>query len=215
MKTTHFNKLLLTSLVLVAVTGCGKDEKSAAAPAPAPAPAPVVAPVVAPVINNTAATGQQALTNLQSWYGSTTENSVPSMLAKSVKLGVLNANQNNCKEKTYLGFINIQTCFNASINTPTFTTSFVTAVSNGAVKSGNAKLASAISPAAGLVMINVSQTPGNFGHPLYTVDYGKANGHTVRYKIDSGLNSAFNPVEIYDTELGRLEYVANPSELRQ
>lgn len=220
MKTNSFRKVLFASLMLSLVTGCGKDkEKSSAAPAPAPAPvtAPAPAPAPAPVVNNLqSVTGQQAYSNALAWYNSTTENSVPtSAPAITEHRSVSTFGEPNCKSTTVLKFINLSGCFGVSASNSNVETRYVIPVQNGVSKATNSKLAAVFSAPTGYSMISAQQVPGPFNFPIFMIDYGNSsNGHVIRYMIDSGLNSAFNPIRIYDTSIRKSEEVTNPNQLR-
>lgn len=204
MKTTQATMFLFASLMLVTIAGCGKDNKSSGGVPVAP-----IAPIGGdPLIGNTVDTnGTQAYNNAQAWYASRTEPSTFVGVKQEYRIVQRPNNQNDCKNKSYLGgFINIQTCFSGSQKTTPAVKRTVYVVASP-VKSSNPKLSPVFS--SSLTLINASQSGA-----LYTLEFGKTNGHVIRYKIDTSLNSAFNPVEIWDTEQGRLEYVANPNDLR-
>ena len=207
----------LTFLVFFA--SCGKSEKSSSSSTPkktssssTSSSSSASSSSVSAVQQNINTTGQEAYKNVLAWYSSTAENSTP-MGQKLEQRLIQNFAKSNCKTDKVLGFINIQTCFGASASTSQYSSRALTATST-TTKSSNSKLAAVFSPSSDMGLVGVTQQSGPFGKPLYSLDYQKINGHIVRYKIDSGLNSVFNPVEIYDTEAGTMESVINASQLR-
>src|SRR5690606_6221004 len=86
------------------------------------------------------------------------------------------ANQNDCKNKSYLGgFINIQTCFSGNQNTSPAIARTVNVVASP-VKSSNTKLSPVFASSQTLINASLSGT-------VYTLEFGKSNGHVIRYKI--------------------------------
>jgi hypothetical protein len=201
-------KLLCTSLMLTFLVGCGKDNASGGGGNP---------PVINQYQGNIPADSQQAFQNVSAWYGSTQEGLPSNAGPRTEYRTIQNYNDsNNCKTKTYLGFIDINYCLSSSNEGTSSTAQRTVNVVLGQSKSfNNPKLVSVFSPASGLVLKTVTeqQSPIGQNYKLFTIDYVKSNGHILRYKIDTGLNSAFNPVEIYDTELRRSEYVTNLNSL--
>jgi hypothetical protein len=213
MKEMNHKKLIGISLILTLFASCGKENKSSGTNS---APASSPSPVIAPVQNNINSTGQQALSNAQAWYNSTVENSVPTQFpAYTEYRQVSTYSEPNCKSTSLLGgFINISGCFNSPTQSSRQVSSIKTPVRDGSAKSGNSKLAAAFNTPAGYTLLGAQQTPVQNGS-LFQIDYGNSsNGHVLRYTIDTSLNSAFNPVSIYDTSARVMENLINANNLR-
>jgi hypothetical protein len=207
-------KFQLTSLLVLTllVSACGKDEKSSSSSSSKePAKQPTTNKVE-PVADNMTSTGTNAYSEVLSWYNSKTENSTPAGAVLEQRL-ISTYAKSNCETDTILGFINIQTCFGSSSTKSSYIYTNITAKSS-TDKSQNSKLYLAFNPTSDMGLQGVTESKGPFGKSLYQIDYVKFNGHVVRYKIDTGLNSAFNPVEIYDSEAGTMESVVNATQLR-
>ena len=117
-----------------------------------------------------------------------------------------------CKQKTALGFIDYTYCKNTQ---PQGSDSSRTVnVIVQPVKSQNADLAAVFANQGSLLRATSSISPVNTNGRLYKIELIKSNGKLVQFTIDTGLNSAFNPVEKYDEETGTLNYVTNPYDLR-
>lgn len=189
-----FNGLLCASLLVFAV-GCGKDNKSGSKGG-----VPLWNLYSSPVS-----------TNLQQWYQQAEQTQIYGVKNEIRKVDIMAAN-NGCSQKTYLGFINVTSCFSGnSVESSTQVTNQIVPIPAGQPRSSVARLAAVFSPAAGTVVSNMQ----NIGGQLYQIDvYNQSTGHSIRYKIDTSLNAAFNPVEIYDTSTRRMEYVINPQDLR-
>lgn len=207
MKHSFYTGLLCTSL-LVFTVGCGKESKSGSGSSYNPYNQNN------PYYQNPTQQTQAAITNLQAWYQSSTENS-GSIGQKTERRQPISFTEASCSTKTILGFIDINYCKNSQQSTGSVVSRAVYIVS-GQVKSQNSKLATALSPGNGATLVSATETnsPVNYSTGrLFTLNYAKSNGHIIQYKIDTGLNSAFNPVEIYDSEARTGEYVLNPQQL--
>lgn len=152
--------------------------------------------------------GQTALTNLMAWYNSTSEGSLPVAtigrgdIVKAVDRQSINS---NCLDLGFLG----DACFNTSGGAWTTTTLPVMPRNTGA-KANVAAVNEAIAPLMGgsnprsLTLVNgvnsiaQQQSPITSG-VLYTITYKIGNTRKlVIYQIDTGYNSAVNPVGIID-----------------
>lgn len=201
-----FTKLLCTSLMLTFLVGCGKDNASGGSGGN-----PSLTDQLQ--VGNVPADSQQALKNLSAWYSSTTEG-YPSTLGSRLEKRTVTiySNSSNCDTETFLGFFNVNYCLESSTNNNVSTIErTVYLVANQSKATNNPKLASVFSPAAGLTIEKVTElpSPGGQNYRLYVVDYLKSNKHVLRYVIDTGLHSAFNPIEIHDTEIQRSEKLSS------
>jgi hypothetical protein len=184
---------LCSLFMLSLLTGCGKDSKNSSGSQTSLYSGTV------PV------NSQQAFNNLKSWYTSATEGypNSPGTYTEYRQMKSININP-NCDTKSYLGgLINFDLCYSSSSSSPSVSRNvFVVA---GQAKSSNAKLAAAFTPPAGYQMINATQQMS-----IFMVEYGNfTTGHVLRYRIDSAVHSAFNPVEIYNTSTGQQEFLVN------
>lgn len=208
MKSTHFKKLLCTALMLVFIVGCGKENSSGGG-------GTTTNPITVPDVPSTSS---DQFNRLKSWYTSTAQDGLPNVAGpRTEKRAYLDYSlvTNECETKTWLGFIDINYCFNNESVEPIIKQRTVHVVLGGNKALNNDNLRRVFSPPSGFTFDKVTEanSPLSSSARLYTVDYIKPNKHVVRYKIDTGLNSAFNPVEIYDTETKKTEYVTNPREL--
>lgn len=184
-----FNGLLCASLLVFAV-GCGKDNKSGSKGGGQPLWNLYSSP---------------SSTNLQQWYQSPESTQLPvRLMSESRRVLTYNAN-GGCSVKTVLGFIDINVCLsNNAIASDTTVSNNVTPIAQGQPRSSVARLAAVFNPAAGTVVENIS----NNGGSVYEIKvYNQTTGHSIFYKIDTALNAAFNPVEIYDTQALRKEFL--------
>lgn len=201
MKTSLFHGLLCASLIVFAV-GCGKENKSggeAASP-------------VNPYTGSVPAASQSALKNFQDWYNSSTEGSYPGIGQKIETRIVQNYSRTDgCETKpiTIFGYniTEINYCFSNSTSVSNQETDRVVNVLVSQVKSQNTKLAQAYA-GSGMTLANATSLgQSRYGGTIYQLEYSKSNGHRVVYIIDTGVNSAFNPVQITDSEAKTVEFV--------
>ncbi len=202
-------KFLSILFSLGILVSCGKDSSTNTSGSSAQ---PYSTPVQQLSNNISSNNGQTAYNNLLAWYNSTAENTTPQRSVLEQRL-IQTFSKPNCETNTYLGFINLQTCFGTTSGSSRYEYRTITPTST-TNKSLNSKLSVVFQPTTVMNLVGVSQTNGIFGKPLYQVDYVKYNGHVLRYKIDTGLNSAFNPVEIYNSEIGTKESLTSPNLLR-
>jgi hypothetical protein len=209
MKSSLFKGLLLASVLVVSV-GCGKESKSKGTTAVAYNPYDTTNPYYQ---DPTVAT-QAAMANANAWYAATAE--TVSTIGQRIEQRVSYVYSGpNCSTKSYAGgFINFEFCKQSSA-TPTYTSRTVNVLQSN-VKSQNPKLAAAFTPPAGSTLYSASETNSVFSLTgrVFVLTYAKPNGHGMQYVIDTGLNSAFNPVKIYDSEAASGEEVTNPYNLR-
>lgn len=201
MKASIFKILLCASLAVFAV-GCGKDNKSSGGSGG--------------VVNTNPYTGtvpaasQQALKNFQAWYSNKTEGQFPGIGQKTEFRRITTYSQTDgCEQKPISIFGvdlgNLNYCFNSSSQSSSKDSSRTVNVLANQTKSQNTKLAAAYS-GAGMKLANVSQGRSQFG-TYYQLEYVKTNGHRVVYTIDTGIHSAFNPVQITNSEARTVESV--------
>lgn len=194
--TTRFMKhLFCSSLLLALVAGCGKNEKSGGSSG-----------VFNPLISNLPANSQQAVSDFQAWYNSTTEGSIPSLgnwtERRTVKTYSASNNCNNQNISVFglsLGSLNL--CFNASAPASSQTQSRSVSVVSGSSKSGNTKLTQLINEFSASTIISATESASQVGgnSKVFILNFQRSNGSQVTYIVDSGYHSAFNPVYIMDT----------------
>ncbi len=201
MKASFFKILLCASLAVFAV-GCGKDNKSSGGTGTVPA--------VNPYTGSVPASSQQALKNFQTWYASKTEGKIPSIGQRTEIRRITTYSQTDgCEQKPISIFGvdlgNLNYCFNSSSQSDSDDVTRVVNVIVNQTKSQNTKLAAAYS-GAGMKLASVIQGQSQFG-TYYQLEYVKTNGHRVVYIVDTGINSAFNPVQITNSEARSVESV--------
>lgn len=201
MKNKLFKGIFFTTFLLAFVVGCGKDGGGGGGSSSNP------------YTGNVPATSQQALANFRAWYNSTTESAYPGIGSRTEKRVLQTfSSTDGCESKPIsifgVSLGNINYCFGSSnpVNLQNLTRTVYVLASQ--TKSQNAKLVAANS-GSGMTLANVSQTNGQYGGAVYYIEYAKSNGHRVVYVIDTGLNSAFNPVKITDSEARTVEEVTN------
>jgi hypothetical protein len=165
------------------------------------------------------ASGAQAQANLLAWSNSTVEGTFPSVsvyLARTVtiKTRIFSPSSNGCNQQPIsvfgLNLGNINICVNNSISgTTTYPQSMVTMVLSGSKLTGNPKLVSALAPlitsgADGLTLSSISQTPSNQSSgSVFVIEYKNSAGKSIVQVIDTGMNSALNPVYMLDGVNGK------------
>ena len=165
--------------------------------------------------NSTLPTGSSdALTGLTTWYQGTAEGNYYTTSTTRIEYRTVktyNAS-NGCSNQAInvfginLGSVNL--CSNnSSLANSTTVSRSVTPVIAGNSKVGNTKLAQLFSGAVG-TLANVTQAQSSFGGMAYTLTFTKATGYQAVYVVDTGINSAFNPVYIIDTEARTEETVS-------
>jgi hypothetical protein len=211
MKPTFVKALICLSVMAMAMS-CGKDSKSGGSNGVQQTMNPFNEGN--PFYKSPSEKTSSALNNAKAWYESPTE-AATSMGQKTEKRVEYSYNEPDCNKKTVFGFMDIEVCKQSKVSTTNLEPRTVNVVPNNN-KAANTKLAPVFNPANGATLRQASEvnSPMNNGGKLFTLEYVKSNGHILQYKIDTGLNSAFNPVEIYDSELKKGEVVTNPYELR-
>jgi hypothetical protein len=196
--------LLMLAVTTLTLSGCGKDNSTGKGGV-----------YRSPYSGTIPAGSQTAFANAQAWYSSTVEGLPNSPGARTEQRRVdVYKDGNGCKTKTLLGFFDVNFCFNNTSPESSNTVSRVVYVILNQAKSNNPKLAAVFAPPANFQLVNATQSSGFFGKNIYTIEYANpGTGHSIRYMIDSGLNSAFNPVDIYDTATRSREYVINQQQL--
>jgi hypothetical protein len=164
---------------------------------------------------NIGATAQQALANYQAWYASSSESSFPSqnLLARTEYRTLTTYNASNCNNQSVnlfglsLGSINL--CFNASSPSNSQQLTRYITLNTGSSKSNNSKLAQVLS-VSNATLMNVTQSVSQMaGGSVFRLEYVKQNGQSLVYVVDTGYNSAMNPVVIIDSEARTSETVTN------
>lgn len=188
-----FNGLLCASLLVFAV-GCGKENKSGKKNGYA--------------IWDMYGQGGVAVQNLQQWYQSaeTTQQNMGGMRTETRKVEIYNPN-GGCSTKTFLGFIDFNVCLSSNaIQSSNNVQTQVAPIPYGQPRSSVPRLAEVFNPGAGMAVANINQLGGSV---YEIVVYNSTNGNSIKYKIDTALNAAFNPVEKFDTAALRKEYLIN------
>lgn len=207
MKSSLF-RVLITASILVFAVACGKDEKNKSGNSGYFNPYNSSNPYY----QNPTQQSDSAINNLKAWYASTNE-PITSLGQRTEKRDKLTYNPESCKTKTYLGFIDIDVCkqsSTSSVHLPDRIV-YILPTTNKAL---NAKLTPVFIPVAGTTLAYATETNSPMGQGrLFTITYIKTNGNIIQYKVDTALNSAFNPVEIYDSEIASGEVVINPGQL--
>lgn len=206
MKTTIMH-LMSLFLILAFSASCGKKEGGSSGSSSNN--------VNTPVNNGLNTTGQLALTNLLAWYNSTAEGSLPTAsigrgdIIKAVDKQSISS---NCIDLGFFG----DACFSAGGGNWT-TTILPTMPRNTGAKSNVVAVNEALAPLVGgantrnLILLNgvnsitQQQSPVTSG-VLYTITYKVNNTQKmVMYQIDTGYNSAVNPVGLIDEQNNKKE----------
>lgn len=200
MRTSLFHGLLCASLVFFA-TGCGKDNKSSGKG--------VSNNLLAnPYTGKVPAASLTAYTNLMTWYKGTTEGPLPQMnLAHYGETRTISTLKQECSTTTIDLWItekDLTICKESSTDNEVQRNVARTAV--GSSKAGITKLNQALN-GSGLTLIKVTQSKSYAGN-LFQIEWAKSNGHRLVYMIDTGLNSAFNPYQIIDSEARTIESIS-------
>jgi hypothetical protein len=189
-------KVLCFALVVFAL-GCGKDNKSGGSN-------PQTNPFSGNLGNGTAEA------NFKSWYLSNTEGPMPGIGSKSETRTIKTYSQTDgCELKPInifgINLGNINYCFSGSGPSSTETVRRTVNVLPSTNKSTNSVLAGAYT-GAGMRLIKITEDKSFYGK-VFFIEYAKTNGHRVLYKVDTGIHSAFNPIEISDSEEKTVETV--------
>jgi hypothetical protein len=151
-----------------------------------------------------------AQANFKSWYLSNTEGPIPGIGSKSETRTIKTYTQTDgCELKpiTIFGVNlgNLNYCFSSSGPSSTETIRRTVNVSPTVTKSSNPVLAEAYT-GAGMNLVKITEDKSFYGK-VFFLEFAKANGHRVLYKVDTGIHSAFNPIEISDSEEKTVETV--------
>ena len=183
---------LCSLLMFSLLTGCGKDSSNSSGKQSGAS------------ADALSTNDKQAFNNLKSWYSSKTEGypNTPGTYTEYRQVNSINISP-NCDTKSYLGgLISFDVCYSTSTSSPNVSRSVLV---GGQSKSSNTKLAAAFNPPSGYKMIRATQQMS-----IFMVEYGNfTTGHVLRYRIDTAVHSAFNPVEIYNTSSGQQEFLVN------
>jgi hypothetical protein len=169
-----------------------------------------------PTSNGLNASGTQAQTNLIAWYNSTVEGSYPSMsypvrfVTRSTRSF---STSNGCNQQSVsvfgLNLGNINLCYDTQNGGSTSQSQEqVLLVANGS-KSLNPKVAEAMSGILtpgqnGNLLVSVTQKPSTKSSgSVFVIQYVNSNQKSLVYVIDTGINSALNPVYSMDGGNGK------------
>jgi len=188
---------VLCLALIVSATGCGKDNKSGGSN-----------PQPNPFSGNLSAGSAEA--NFKSWYLSNTEGERPGIGSKTETRTIKTYTETDgCEQKPIsifgvnLGSVNY--CFNDFRLSGTNTKMRIVNVVPDADKSSNTVL-KAVYSGSGMTLVKITEDKGFYGK-VFFIEYAKSNGHRVLYKVDTGFHSAFNPIEISDSEEKTVETV--------
>jgi len=210
MKSPFYSYFVVTTLALSLTVGCGQSSKGSSSSAAA---APVAPAAVAPVTNaytsTISASAGQAQADLLAWYSNTTEG-LPTALGSYTEkrqITVYKAPSDSCKNKSWWIF-SANICSSSSTIQSQNTVTRSVYVVSGSVKSSNANLASALNQ-TGMASTNVTKVQGTNGQPAFIIDYTRTDGTVLSYVVDTGLNSAYNPVVKNDSATRTTEKVTS------
>lgn len=150
-------------------------------------------------------TSSTAMAAVASWYASTTEGSYYSGTTSRTEYRIVRVYPStNCGSQNVsiagLSLGTIYTCNNTSSYTSSnLSSKVITPVASGSSKSVNTTLASIFSGTLGTVT-NVQTGTGQSGGTLYSIQVVKSSGYVYVFTIDTGINSAFNPIYTFDSE---------------
>jgi len=156
------------------------------------------------------AQGQQALSNLKTWFESSTENQqiqIGTLKEERVTQAINSNTSTNDSSRCILGgFLcagfswNFQSNIGSSGGTTKINTIYITP---NYLKSSNARLVEALNE-NGRVIESITQNGSQ-----YTLVYRKTNGAYIRYIVDTSKHSSVNPVQIEDFETMKVDYLRN------
>lgn len=200
MRTSLFHGLLCASLVLFAAA-CGKDNKSSGKSASNNL-------LTNPYIGTVPADSAAAYNNLMTWYKGTSEGSLPQMnLAHYGETRTISTLKQECSTTTIdLWITEKDLTFCKETSSQREVERNLARTAAGTSKASNTKLAQALS-GSGLTLVKVTQGQSYSGS-LFTIEWAKSNGQRLVYTIDTGLNSAFNPYQIIDSEARTIESIS-------
>lgn len=158
--------------------------------------------------------GTQALANFKAWYASSNNGMYPGSanLYKEDRTTYTYNTGSNCSSQPVkifgINLGNFQSCSYSSSPTSTNTVTNTVAVLVGASKASNAILASIYAGTAG-TLVSAVQTQGlpSYGGALYIIRLQAVDGSVKEYWIDTGINSAFQPVKTVDVTNSKEEVV--------
>lgn len=193
MKSTLFGLLFVSFII----AGCGKDSGGGGSSST----------MLGTNSSNLSSTAVAAAQSFQSWYESASEPSVtvgPYVLTKTSSAS--SNSGSNCSLKTW-GIFSYYSCSSSSSSSSsgsTSTTCGVTVYSSASsLKGHNPVLAGLYNGTLG-TLINGTQNGSNYN---FTIQ--KPNGHVITYVINTQYPSAFQPVQVQDTETASLISVTN------
>lgn len=207
MKSHFFKKSVALSLLGLLVMGCGKSESKGGSSSGSPSTSPST--WTPSTSNNTTATSSQALQNYNSWYTSTSESATPTVGLRSVVRTTLTYSASNGCTSQPLTIFGVQLgstnfCLGGgSAPAKTVSTSFlqIAATNNKAL---NVKLPNILTSSYG-ELVDISQQ-GNIFKFTYFVNGTGAYDTVV---VDTGINSALNPVYLSNTATKKVEQLTS------
>lgn len=208
MKSSLLRITVCASLIIFAI-GCGKDNKSSGGGGGGQPqnPNPVTQPT--PNIGVVPADSQLAYNNLMAWYNSGTEGGLPNLnLNHYGEIRTIKTMSQECSTKDWdLKIVNPSLTYCKDNSTEQEQKRNVTIVAPGTSKTGNTKLSQAFN-SNGLTLVKVSERALSSTGSEFIIEYvNQANGKQVIYVINTLYNSAFNPVEIINTEARTIEFI--------
>lgn len=207
MKSNFFKNAVVFSLLATLSVSCGKSDSKSGGGGSSSSSS-VWSPSSGSTTNTT---GSQALTNYMSWYSSNAEAASPAAGLRSIVRETLTyPASSGCSSQplTVFGVTigNFQTCLGTSSSpTSTTATTFVNVVSSN-TKSSNSKLANILTSTYG-ALVNVQQQGNKFIFTYQVSVNGSQAYDTV--VVDTGINSALNPVYISNTATRKVEQLVN------
>ncbi len=166
--------------------------------------------------NTLQASGDQAQANLKAWYNSSSEGGYPSLaypVRQVTRSTTTFSTSNNCNQQSLnawgINLLNLNLCLNATSGGATSNSTENVTLSSTGSKLVNPKLAEALagimSPGAGgLTLVNISQQPSPASSgSAFVIQYVDSAQKPHVFVIDSGINSALNPVHSIDGAAGK------------
>lgn len=204
--------ILVLGLSFAVLSGCGKDNSSGGSSKSTQNANPYNSSN--PYYQAPSNSAKVAMDNALAWYRTRAE--TPTQIGpRTEQRDQITLNDPKCSERNFLGIFDVELCKQGGFTRSALPARTINVVLSND-KSLNSKLARAFNPGGGATILNAVETssPMMNGGKLYRLTYVKTNGHTLYFVIDTGLNSAFNPVEIYESEIKSGEVVTNPFQLK-
>lgn len=155
---------------------------------------------------STSSTSSEAMSNLLAWYQSTTEASYYTGTTARTEYRVVNVYpSSSCTTQAIsvagLSLGSVYVCSSgSSVTSSSYSSRSVLPTQSGASKSTVTELANLFNGSIGTIVNVTTATSSLTGGTFFTVHIVKSSGYAAVYTIDSGMNSAFNPVYSFDSE---------------